>query len=63
MQITIQIKNNYGVNTVYPVCETAKQFAAIAGTKTLTVQVLKIIEGMGYTITEQQQPTFWKGTK
>jgi len=63
MQITIEIKNNYGVNTVYPVCETAKHFAAIAGTKTLTVQVLKIIEGMGYTINEQQQPTFWKGTK
>lgn len=63
MQITIEIKNNYGVQVVYPVCDTAKQFAQIAGTKTLTHQALCIIERMGYAILQQQQPAFWSSSK
>jgi len=63
MQIIIQVRSNYGAPTVYPVCDTAKQFAQIAGTKTLTVQALKVIERMGYAIVQQEQPTFWKGAK
>lgn len=55
MQIIIQVKNNYGVLTAYPVCDTAKQFAQIAGTKTLTHQVLQIIEKMGYDIVQQAE--------
>lgn len=53
--ITIQIKSVYGNETVYPVCDKAKAFAEIAGTKTLTPQALRVIERMGYQIKVQQQ--------
>lgn len=55
MQITVQIKSNYGALTAYPVCPTAKAFAEIAGTKTLTHQALQIIERMGYQIVQQTE--------
>lgn len=62
MQITVQIKSNYGVLTAYPVCPTAKQFAELAGTKTLTTQALQIIERMGYDIVQQTEKlSFIKG--
>jgi hypothetical protein len=48
--IKIQVRNVYGVETVYPACPTSLAFANIAGTKTLTHRILCLIEGMGYTI-------------
>lgn len=50
MQILVEVKNVYGVQTVYPVCEQAKFFAALAGTKTLTSQALKRIKQAGYQV-------------
>jgi predicted type IV restriction endonuclease len=55
MTITVQIKNVYGNTTVYPVCEKAKIFAAMAGTKTLTLQAVAQIKLLGYAITVQPQ--------
>jgi len=52
MQITIELKWNYGSCAFYPVCETRKRFAQIAGTKTLTQEALRIIKAMGYTINQ-----------
>jgi len=57
MKIQIEVKDVYGNKTVYPVCETAKSFAALAGTKTLTHAALCIIERMGYAI-ELKPQTF-----
>ena len=54
-QITIEIKNIYGKETIYPVCEKAKAFARIAGTKTLTRDTLKEISELGYYIELKQQ--------
>lgn len=60
--ITINIKSNYGALTAYPVCPTAKAFAEIAGTKTLTTQALQIIQRMGYDIVQQSEKlSFIKG--
>lgn len=50
MFITVQIKNVYGNETVYPVCEKAKLFANMLGTKTLTLHALQKIEALGYEI-------------
>jgi hypothetical protein len=50
MMIQVSVKSVYGNDTVYPVCEKAKLFADIAGTKTLTHATLCLIERMGYTI-------------
>jgi hypothetical protein len=50
MQILVEVKNVYGVQTVYPICEQAKFFAALAGTKTLTPQALKLIKQASYQV-------------
>jgi len=47
MDVTIQIKNNYGQDVAYPACSNAKLFAEIAGTKTLTKEVLQKIRRLG----------------
>ena len=52
MQITIELKWQYGNCAFYPLCETSKRFAQIAGTKTLTQDALRIIKLMGYTINQ-----------
>ena len=56
MQITVTIREIYGIKTVYPVCITAKVFASIAGTKTLTLATLQKIEALGYSIMQQTEP-------
>ena len=52
MQITIELKWQYGNCAFYPLCETSKRFAQIAGTKTLTQDALRIIKAMGYEINQ-----------
>jgi hypothetical protein len=52
MSITIELKWQYGNCAFYPLCETSKRFAQIAGTKTLTQDALRIIKAMGYEITQ-----------
>ena len=52
MQITIELKWQYGNCAFYPLCETSKRFAQIAGTKTLTQDALRIIKSMVYTINQ-----------
>ena len=56
MKITVEIKNVYGEQKVYPVCYRAELFAAIAGTKTLTGPTIDRIKLMGYAV-EVSQPT------
>ena len=53
--IKIEVRNVYGVVKYYPMCERAKLFAGIAGTVTLTPQVLEKIRSLGFTITLKQQ--------
>lgn len=53
--LTVKIANVYGNRVIYPVCETAKKFAAMLGTKTLTMEAKRHIEGLGYTFTLQQE--------
>ena len=54
LQITVEIKDVYGKQVVYPVCPAAKAFAAIAATTTLTVNAIKGIKALGYAITVKQ---------
>jgi len=53
--IHVTIKNNYGREAIYPACSDSESFARIAGTRTLTREVLTIIKGLGYTV-EVKQP-------
>jgi len=57
MQIQVEVKNVYGNQVIYPVCDAAVWFAHIAGTKTLTRDALKGIKALGYTISIKQ-PNF-----
>jgi len=50
MKIEIETRNAYGNTNIYPVCDKAITFAAIAGTKTLTRSTMIFIERLGYKI-------------
>jgi hypothetical protein len=55
MNITVRVTNNYGNQTVYPVCDTALLLAKLAGFKTLPAHTLETIKALGYQINVQQQ--------
>lgn len=52
MEIKITVRSIYGAVTVYPACDTARAFARIAGTKTLTIPTLQHIKALGYRVIE-----------
>ena len=54
MSITVKITRNYGVEAIYPVCEAAKAFAAIANSKTLTRGTIELVKSLGYAVNVQQ---------
>jgi hypothetical protein len=49
-EITLLKKDQYGRAVYYPICDKAKMFAAIAGTKTLTRDTACRIKELGYMI-------------
>lgn len=55
MEITVRIKNVYGNRTIYPADDAARQFAMIAGTRTLTQNVIERIKALGYQIKVEQE--------
>ena len=55
--IVVQVKQVYGNDTVYPVCDRAKLFAELLGQKTLTFTDLRIIQKIGFAVTQQPTPT------
>ena len=50
--ITVQAKSVYGETKIYPVCVAAKEFASIAGNKTLTRATLAGALRLGFKIIE-----------
>lgn len=48
--ITVSIKNVYGNRTIYPECDTAKVFAGIASTTSLTLHTIDAIKKLGYDV-------------
>ena len=55
LTIRIELKDQYGKQVAYPICDTAKTFADIAGTKILTDMTLIRIAALGYTIITTQR--------
>lgn len=53
--ITVRVTQNYGCRAVYPVCNEAKIFADIAGTKTLKPQTIDLIKKLGYVISVEKE--------
>ena len=56
-EIKVVVKNVYGTDKVYPFCMKARNFAEIAGTKTLTSDTLRLVRLLGYQVKQQQ---LWK---
>ena len=54
-EIRVVVKNVYGTDKVYPFCMKARNFADIAGTKTLTRDTLRLVQLLGYQV--RVQPT------
>ena len=55
MQITVKLKNVFGVERIYPICEKAKLFTKLAGSATLTAEKIKYIKELGYKVVVVQQ--------
>ena len=55
MNITVEIRNTYGQDKIYPVCDKAKIFAQIAGTTTLLRRNINLIHALGYEVLIKQQ--------
>ena len=53
--LTVEVREQYGVEAIYPVSRGAFVFAQIAGTKTLTRRTIALIKQLGYTIDVQQK--------
>lgn len=48
--IQVTVKNVYGTEMVYPVCETAKIFTSLTGKKTFTDSDLTDIKRLGFNV-------------
>jgi hypothetical protein len=46
--LQLEIREVYGCPNIYPACDSAKKFAQIAKTKTLSLDALKHIHGLGF---------------
>lgn len=50
MNIKVRIKNIYGNDLIYPVCDKAKYFAAIAKKKTFSKDDIQNIKKLGFEV-------------
>ncbi len=55
-EITVRVREVYGHAKYYPECDSAKVFASIAGTTTLTEQTLRRIKRLGFDVKFLNQP-------
>jgi hypothetical protein len=52
LTLTVKARDVYGVKTYYPADDTARAFARIAGTKTLTLATIREAQKLGYHIAQ-----------
>ena len=53
--ITVDIKNVYGNELIYPVCFNAKRFISLTKNKTLSKKDIDIIKTLGYKVIVEQK--------
>lgn len=58
MRAIIQFRDVYGERKAYPVNDTAKLLAELAGTKTLTLQALSVAQRLGIEIVQRPLSDF-----
>ena len=50
--LLVQVKNNYGSEVIYPICNNSRLIAKLAGTKTITDDAVKILKLLGYSFNQ-----------
>jgi len=50
MEIKVQVRQVYGTDTLYPACRTSAFFCALAGKRTITSEMVRLIRANGYEI-------------
>lgn len=50
MNITVKVKNVYGVDRIYPVCDRAKLLLALTRRKSFSTSDTHLIKSLGYEI-------------
>ena len=58
--MTVNVRESYGQQRIYPVCQNAHEVAGMLGTKTITHQVIKTLKRLGVAV-EIQQPEIMLG--
>ena len=53
LSILVEVKNIYGDERIYPICEKAKLFALLTGCKTLSRVAINHIKSLGYVVNVQ----------
>jgi hypothetical protein len=53
-EIKVTIKDVYGKQTLYPACDQSRLFAKLAGTKTITTDMVRILCDAGYKVMQQR---------
>ena len=51
MGLEVEVKNVYGRDVVYPVCEKSQLLTRLSGNRTLTPEAIAVIKRLGYTFT------------
>jgi hypothetical protein len=54
MEIKVRIVSQFGNQRIFPACDKAELFCAIAGSRTLTDAAIKAIKALGYAVTVVQ---------
>ena len=53
MKITVSVRNVYGNETIYPACKVSAFFCRLAGTKTITQEMMRMIVAQGYEVVSE----------
>lgn len=53
--ITVSVRNVYGRDTLYPACPDSLFFCRLAGTKTVTEDMLRLIRAEGYEVNKVKE--------
>lgn len=57
LNLTVTVKAVYGIDTVYPVCQTAQLLCRLTGRKTFTHADIRTLQDIGYTFNVATQPS------
>ena len=53
--LTIEIKNVYGNELIYPVCEKAQKLVNLTGQKTFSKYAISTLKSLGYSFTQKEK--------